>query len=115
MAPISHFAIAVLAATSVVAAPLPTPPNSAATLQPRGWIEDLIEETNFFGKYVNDKIKVEPKTMLENALKVEKQLKGEHDKRDASPIGIIPRPGRTCTTIHWSDAEGREKKKGGDE
>ncbi|KAG9674122.1 hypothetical protein KCU99_g3707, partial [Aureobasidium melanogenum] len=87
MAPVSHFALAALAITSVAAAPLPTPPNSAATLQPRGFIEELIEETNFFGKYVNDKTKVNPKTMLENALEVEKQLKGGHDKRDEDADG----------------------------
>ncbi|KAH0007069.1 hypothetical protein KCU78_g11965, partial [Aureobasidium melanogenum] len=87
MAPVSHFALAALAITSVAAAPLPTPPNSAATLQPRGFIEELIEETNFFGKYVNDKTKVNPKTMLENALEVEKQLKGGKNKRDEDTDG----------------------------
>ncbi|KAG9945715.1 hypothetical protein KCU85_g7063, partial [Aureobasidium melanogenum] len=93
MAPVSHFAVAALAITSVAAAPLlPKPPNSAATLQPRGWIEDLIEETNFFGKYVGKKTEYKTETMLEDALKAEKKLKGEHHKRDASPLGMIPPP-----------------------
>ncbi|KAG9653628.1 hypothetical protein KCU95_g5771, partial [Aureobasidium melanogenum] len=87
MAPVSHFALAALAITSVAAAPLPTPPNSAATLQPRGFIEDLYEEMNLFGKWLDGKTKVKPKTMLENALEVEKQLKGKHDKRDEDADG----------------------------
>ncbi|KAG9565848.1 hypothetical protein KCU77_g6647, partial [Aureobasidium melanogenum] len=92
MAPISHFALAALAVTSVAAAPLPTPPNSAATLQPRGFIEDLYEEMNLFGKWLGGKTNVKPKTMLENALEVEKQLKGKHDKRDEDADSEVTLP-----------------------
>ncbi|CAD0096379.1 unnamed protein product [Aureobasidium mustum] len=84
-APISHFALAALAATSVLAAPLPTPSDTADILQPRGFIDDLLQELNPFGKYVDGKTKVKTKDMLENALEVEKQLRG-HDKVDESEV-----------------------------
>ncbi|KAG9600035.1 hypothetical protein KCU77_g3604, partial [Aureobasidium melanogenum] len=100
MAPVSHFALAALAITSVAAAPLLlTPPNSADILQPRGFIEDLLEKMNLFGKYVNDKTKVKTKTMLENALEVEKQLKVKHDKRDEDADGEDTLP--ICRYRYW--------------
>ena len=86
MAPVFQFALAALAATSVLAAPLPTPTGSADILQPRGFIDDLLQELNPFGKYVDGKTKVKTKDMLENALEVEKQLRGQHDKRDEGEV-----------------------------
>ncbi|KAK6002758.1 hypothetical protein QM012_001508 [Aureobasidium pullulans] len=76
MAPLSHIALTALAITSMTAAaPLPIPLNPANTLQPRGFFEDWFAEA--FGKYMKSKTGVnETKNLLDNALEVEKQLKG---------------------------------------
>lgn len=112
MAPLSHLALAALAMTSVAAAPLPTQPSSTATLQPRGLLHDLLEEMNMFGKWMDGKTKVKTKSMLENALEVEKQLKEEHDKRDED--GVEEFRYRICAMYPLWRIEACRLKKGGD-
>lgn len=48
---------------------------------------------------MDGKTKVKTKSMLENALEVEKQLKGEHDKREMDPDDVSTWP--ICEELFW--------------
>jgi len=78
MAPLSHFAVAALAATFVVAAPVPTQSNPATSLHARGlgW-ESLLQDLfgAGFGEWI-PKPGFDVKEQLQNGLDYEKELNG---------------------------------------
>jgi hypothetical protein len=77
MAPLSHFAVAALAATFVAAAPLPTQSSPAPSLYARGlsFMENALQDLIFdgFNVWVNESGFDDRKKKLQNALDYEKE------------------------------------------
>jgi hypothetical protein len=86
MAPLSHFAVAVLTATFVAAAPVPTQSNSATSLYARGlsFMENAMQDLIFdgFNVWLNTP-GFDNKENMKKALDYEKeQFKGGNEEGD---------------------------------
>jgi hypothetical protein len=81
MAPLSHFAVAALAAISVAAAPLPTQSSVSITLHPRDLFQDLFHDF-FIQPFVKTLPEPDWKNPMEHAFELERERKEGGNKGD---------------------------------
>jgi hypothetical protein len=81
MAPLSHFAVAALAATFVAAAPLPTQSSVSIALRPRDLFQDLFHDV-FIQPFVKTLPEPDWKNPMEHAFELERERKEGGNKGD---------------------------------